>query len=165
MSRLIPLAALIALSGCIIVIKDGGHGQGGSSDGYGGDPGEYVDSGWTEPEPEQLWWLSPDSIVAGQTSILSLQAEPVVDYSSIANVEFYGDVTVCAISARDGELLVTASAAADAIEGPADMLIELADGTAIWVDEALWVTGEQSDASGEPSGDPSGGDGGDGCGA
>lgn len=163
MTRLIPLFVLAPLAGCIIYEKDVVHH--GPHDGcYDCGWADSGDSGAPVEDPETAWWLDPAEIAAGDTLILSLQSDPMSDYTAISSLEFYGDVVVCTTQARTEELLVTVSAAETAAPGPVDLVIEFSDGTATWVDDALNVLGanaDQPDGSGDGSGD-AGGSGGSG---
>ena len=181
--RTLPLLGALALSslgGCIIYEKDVIHQGGGdcgprencddwgwydSADTGGSGGSEPGDPGQDTDETETAWMFTPNSVAPGVTSILSLTADPVFDYSTIAEVDLYGDASVCAIDVRDSEVIVTVTAFQDAVEGSTvDALIVTADGAGIWVEDALTIApadGSSPDSSGDGSGgsDPSTGDG------
>lgn len=159
--------ALSSLGGCIIYEKDvvhvGGEDCGphedcadwgwyDTGDTASGDPG-------TPDEPELSWLFTPNTLAPGETAILSLTADAPFDYGTIAEVDLYGDATVCAIDTREAEVLVTASAFSEAMEGSTvNALIITVDGEGIWVEDALTITGG---ANQDPDGSGGGDDGSD----
>ncbi len=163
MSRILPLSlALLSLGGCVVYDKpchDDGFWNDDTGDGFGGQ-----DGGTHEPEPELGIVLTPDTLEQGETAIVSMQADLDFDWSTVEEIVFYGDVTPCAMQARADELLVTLSVAADAEAGAVDMVLELKDGEAHWVDDALFVVevGGSGGGSGSGSGDGSADGSGDG---
>lgn len=154
--RLASIAALslTLLGGCVIYEKDITHG------GHGGGPGQCQngwgeDSGWggdTGAAVETTFLLTPNTIGAGETKILSLTADPAFDFGTISDIQLYGGATVCTFTPRATELLVTVSAASNVTAGPEDMLLVLTDGSVIYVADALIVT-----ATGADNSDPNGG--------
>lgn len=163
--------ALSSLGGCIIYEKDvihAGHDCGPHEDcddwGWydtadtGGDASDPGDPGQDTDQTETAWLFTPNTLAPGVTSILSLTADPVFDYSTVAEVDLYGDASVCAIDVREAEVIVTVSADQAAVEGSTvDALIVTTAGEGIWVEDALIITS----ASGEvPDGSGGSGDGG-----
>ena len=152
---LITVAVLPALGGCMFHDNDcpeddfwgpNGDGYGDVDDGYGDDEG-----------PAVQMWLVPDSASPGDELIAGLQADVQFDWASVTEVVFYGDVVPCTIQARADELLITIAVEVDAELGPVDLLVELADGNAVWVDDAFHVVagGEAGADDDDPSDDGS----------
>ena len=133
--------------------SDDGNGDGGGGDGGGGDGGTDTgaDTGGdtAEPDPALLFTLSPDLVWAGETDILSLTANQTFDYASIADLEFLGDVTICAFEAREDELLLTVSTDKLVAPGAVDLLIRMSDGENHLADDIL--TREGGVEGGEPA--------------
>lgn len=125
---------------------DDGNGGGDGSDG-GGDGGDTgADTGGDgrdtgEPDPALLFTLSPDLVWAGETDILSLTANQSFDYAAIADLEFLGDVTICAFEAREDELLLTVSTDKLVAPGAVDLLIRMSDGENHLADDILTIEG------------------------
>lgn len=158
--RLVHLSILAStlMGGCIIyeekVVVRGDRGDECCSD----DPGQ----GWDDPAAEPLYWLTPALAAPGETLIVSLQSDQAIDWASVDDLYFYGDVSVCTMSARDDELLVTISVSPESPEGPVDMLIIFAEGEPSYVPAALTISGA---GGGEATGDPADGSGGGGSGS
>ena len=157
---LLPLLGL--LGGCIIVDTDyvgprhpHHHGMGQSC---------ADDAPVVEEEVDPIFLLTPYSLGVGETAILSLSSDPILDYSTISEIQLYGDATVCATEPRNEELLVTVAVSPDAAAGWVDM-ITVVDGVGYWTDGALEITdgdpdpatGEDADGDGSP--DDAGADG------
>lgn len=133
-----------------------------------GDPGDPTDTSsadtatgetgteTSEPEPTWSFTLTPGQAEAGEVFIGSLRTvgEDAPTYDQIAAVHFYGDVTVLAADTRSWEYLVTLQVAADAEPQTVDLVVELADGTAAWVDDVLtlYATGSGHSASSSDDG-------------
>ena len=143
-----------SLSGCLIhdndCWEDGapGHGNPGSS---GSDTGG--DTGSEAVAPAFLF--TPDEVVVGQSVIVSLEADQDFDFSTIINIEFYGDITICTRQDRADELLLSLVVGADADLGAVDAILEFSDGTATWLDDGLTIVS----ADGTTDDGTSGGDG------
>ncbi|NOY25713.1 MAG: hypothetical protein GXP62_07545 [Oligoflexia bacterium] len=169
-------ALLPTLTGCMF--RDNGHKDDQWGDGPNGhangdcdtQQGDTADTGAAQngDHPAANFWLEPDTAAPGESLIASLQADVAFDWSSVQDVVFYGDVIPCTTQAREDELLITITVNADAAPGPVDLLIELNDGGAIWVDGAMTVvdggagsggTGGTGSTSGNSSGNSSAGGG------
>lgn len=153
----LSLVALSSLSGCVYYNGD-------LKIGDECDPGEpcwgWEDSGLVE-EPEIAWTLDPSVLSPGDTRIVSVTAEPLYPYLEIADVELYGDVTLCTFEATEAELQVVVSVAQDAPEGTVDLLLVTMEGDGIWLEDALSVawSPERPGAEEDPEGeDPTGED-------
>ncbi|RME26473.1 MAG: hypothetical protein D6798_06640 [Deltaproteobacteria bacterium] len=154
--------ALASLGGCIIydapcdgdeTWSDGsGHGQAGQ--------GDALDTG-ADVEQDLGLTMVPDTLAQGETAIVSLVADRPVDWSTVTDVQFYGDLTPCAMQPRDDELLLTLSVAPDARLGGVDLVVETEDGDAWWAEDVLFIV-EAGDGGADGSGaDGSGADGSD----
>ncbi|MCP4805275.1 MAG: hypothetical protein GY884_07990, partial [Proteobacteria bacterium] len=71
----------------------------------------------------------------------------------VADIKVYGDAEVNAWDQRNGELIVSASVPANAVEGDVDIVIELADGSAVWIESATTVYQRDSGGSAAEAGD------------
>lgn len=161
--RLVHLSILAStlMGGCIIyeekVVVRGDHGEEYCDDGPGSD-------GWDDQDIAPMYWLTPGIAAPGETLIVSLESDQAIDWESVSDLHFYGDVSVCTTSARDDELLVTISVSPEALEGPVDMLIIFGEGEPAYVPAALTISGAGGgDGTEDPTtGDPTTGDPGDG---
>lgn len=163
MSRpLILIASLVGLTGCIIHDNDctddgfwsdddpsDGGAQDDDGDGWPDEPGDDTDDG-----SDLGFSFDPATLAQGQTAIVSLTAQVEFDWSAVAELQLYGDVEPCTMSARADELLVTLSVYDAAALGTVDMVIELQDGRAFWVDDALTIVAA-GDGSTDDTGDGS----------
>ena len=155
----VPTLALLAtttLGGCVIYDEGGPCGFCGPKGGAG------VDTGVGDLAAEPVFWLDPATVEADTTAILSLQSDQAVDFATIVDLNFLGDLSVCTSTAREDELLVTVSAGATL--GPVDLVITTEDGTSYFVDNALTIVeagdaGDTGSASGGGDGSASGDDG------
>ena len=116
-----------------------------------------------EPAPQQdpIFMLTPNVAAPGDVFIASLESDHIINFDSIVNIEFMGEVTICTTQARDEELLITIGVSEDAMDGTIDMLIEFDDGEFAYVESALTVGfHEGSEANGDSgsSGDETSGD-------
>ena len=159
MSRLMSLLVLVQLTGCIVIDGDlwvpcGKGGPPCEDPRYDtGDTGVVDDSA---APVETAWRFDPAEITAGQTQILSLSSDPMSDYSQVAELQVYGDLTVCATEAREDELLATISAAPDAAPGPVDVVVVCTDGEGTWLEDAITVIGAEQPSPETEEAAPSG---------
>lgn len=148
-----------ALSGCLIHDNDcwkdgapGHYGHGGSDTGASGDTGAEAAA--------PAFLFNPDEVVVGQSAIVSLVADQDFDFSTLVNIEFYGDITICTRADRDDEVLLSVVVAADAELGGVDAVLEFSDGTAAWLDDGLTIVSTDGATDADTGGgDGSGGDG------
>jgi hypothetical protein len=151
--RLIPLlVAMTMMTGCVVYERDGAGN--GSSDGWtnGGRPGGNTQDTATDPgtgtaAPAYTLTVTPGGAVPGQTTIVSIVAQGDIDLTQIVSVQFYGqsDVQVLATSSRNSsEYLMTLSIPGNAALGDNDMLVQMQDGTAIYVKLAFVVVSDPS---------------------
>lgn len=171
---------VLPLTGCIIYDSEGKcrHCDG---DGWSGDTAGLVDDDTAggggddtsgDDAAEHAFTLTPDEASPGEVVITSLTVEGEFDLATIEDLEFVGgDVSVCATSSRDAELLVTISVAAEATFGPVDLLLYLPDGQVELVNDALDIvdpnapSDEGTDADGDGVPDDQGGSTDDGSGS
>lgn len=168
MRHLAILGLFGGLSGCIIYEEqlvddtsgdgiDGRPGQDGADGQDGNDGQDGSDGSDGEPAaPSAQIWLDPAGGIAGDAAIVSLYAEGDVDLTTIQDVQFFGDgeIDIVATDTRGpNEFLLTLAVPAGAALGANDLLVEFADGTALFVDAAFTVV---TDASQIPAtaGDP-----------
>ena len=148
----LPVALFTALtSGCIVYDDKCPNTGFGDDDAWG-------DTGGLEVEAPEFW-LTPAEGAPGETLILSLQADQVVDFAAIEDLTFTAGVTPCTTQARDDELLVTVYVEEGAEVGFVDLLVD--GGSDRWfVEDAFFVLGADDGGDGGDGSD--GGDGGDG---
>jgi hypothetical protein len=91
------------------------------------------------------YFLSPDASMAGETVILSLQSDQAVDFEAIETLNFFEDISVCTMSARDDELLLTIAIDGAVIPGAVDLIIELEDGSHVFVESGFTVLDPNAD--------------------
>lgn len=91
--------------------------------------------------------IDPSSITQGETDVASLTAQGDFDVASIAAVTVLGPVAVLEALPRDASLLLVLEADADAELGTFHVLLDLHDGTTVFVEDALTVTAAASDGS------------------
>ncbi len=131
--RLLTFTLLPTLGACVVYddtcgkLDEDGRPLPGGEDEPGGD------------EPGEGFWLDPDVALPGEELIAGLHADQAFDWSQVVELHFYGPVRPCVFEARADELLITLLVDADAEPGAVDLLLELDDGGAIWVDDALTV--------------------------
>lgn len=149
----LALLGLVLTGGCIIYEKDVIHHR--HRHGEGGGPWEDLSQPDDRPEVEEdlAWFFAPDTLSPGQTAILSLSSDPGSLYAEVAEVALYGAATVCAIDARQDELLVTVSVDAAAEPGTVDALIVDVYGSGTWVEDALTISFDEG-AGGGAEGPP-----------
>jgi len=168
----LALTPLSMLGGCIIVEKGGAFGDGpgmgcdadgpGDDDDSGDSGGENSgensgDSGGDTGQGEaaqSTWTWDPGTLAPGETRIVSVTAEPTFDYASVTDVQIYGEAGICTFEAGADGLSVVVSVAQDAGEGTLGAVLILADGEAIWQEDALVV--HAPDASGDAGADGTG---------
>jgi len=105
-----------------------------------------------EPALEVAFW--PDQCEQGEDFlgyVTVIEGDPA-DFS-VADIKVYGDLEIVTWDQRGGELIVSASAPEDAVEGDVDMVIELQDGTAIWIESATSVNPQGSGGSAAEAGE------------
>ena len=126
--------------------------------------GELLDTGDAEGLDSPEYYLTPDVAMAGETVIVSLQSDQAVDYEAIQEISFLEDISVCTTTAREDELLVTVAVHEAVIPGAVDLIIELEDGSHIFVEAGFTVLDPNADERPEDDdrGDGSSGDSGDG---
>jgi len=106
------------------------------------------DTGITETETEDSYWLVPDEIVVGEETITAIRADGDVDYSSISELYFLGEVDVLTSQARSDELILTVVIHPQEQAADIDLVIQFADGTAALVESAIVILdNEDEDAS------------------
>ncbi|MSQ02378.1 MAG: hypothetical protein EXR71_10895 [Myxococcales bacterium] len=130
MTRILALVLLPALSsGCILYdgTCDGGpKGECRLDDDGDGLTEDTAGLGQDSADAAATFTLDPDQAEAGETVIVSLTAENF-DLATVTEVEVFGDVTLLAGAAREGEILLTLGVDADADEGAADVLLHVGD--------------------------------------
>jgi hypothetical protein len=153
----LPLYMVASLAtGCIVyeeelIYEDDVPGADGVPDPNGEDPEAYT------------VWLEPAGGVPGETAIVSMMAEGDIDLTAVEDVAFFGDGAI-EILATDGrtpnEFLLTLQIPDSAALGANDMVVEFADGSAVFVEIAFTVVARGEDVpDGSPGGDGSGEDG------
>ena len=110
--------------------------------------------------------FEPSVVAAGDTFIGYVTvAKGDFALLDVADVTFYGDVSLESWDLRDREIIVSLAVAQDA-EGEIDLVLETANGDAVWLEAAISVepAGEAGadDGSGDGSDDVGDGSGGDG---
>lgn len=154
--RLATLAALFAttLNGCVMYGGKCRHcGMMGDDTGTpddGEDEGGDDDDSDVEDE-DPNFWLLPSQVEAGASAILSLQSDQDLDFTTVEEVTFVGDVTICSEQAREDELLL--SVVAGSTLGTVDLVIEFGGGSTWFVDDALTIVEtEETDTGAEDTG-------------
>ena len=90
--------------------------------------------------------MTPDVAVAGETVILSLQSDEAVNFDTIEDILFLdGDISVCTMSARDDELLVTVAVSIENAPGAVDLLIDFEDGSHLFLEAGFTVLDPNAD--------------------
>lgn len=84
--------------------------------------------------------ITPSSIAQGETDVASLVAEGEFDLGTVAAVTVLGPVAVLEVLPRDNALLLVLEADLAAEVGPYHMLLDLEDGSTVFMDDALTVT-------------------------
>ena len=82
-----------------------------------------------------------------------MSGEDAPGYEAITSVTLYGDISVLASDLRSYEVLLSIAVDADG-EGAADLLVELEEGEAVWVEDVLTIwpagSGHEAGDAGEP---------------
>jgi hypothetical protein len=130
--------ALATTSGCIIYDNDGNEPvreRGASADDTG------IDTPVDNPElPSVTLSFLPPQAEQGESFIGSLTVEEGdLSLGDCHDVVVYGDASVDALIARSGVVLVSITANDDATPGVVDVLVELNDGTAAWLEGAFTI--------------------------
>ncbi len=166
MNRTLMLAlSLAALSGCVVydtpcgddgMWTDDGDQSGGQGGGQDDNGQDGVGDTGDDAQADLSLTMVPDTLTQGETAIVSLVADRDFDWSVVTDVQLYGDVTPCAMQARDDELLLTLSVDPTAALGGVDLVVETEDGDAIWAQDALFIVeAGTGDSSGSGAGDGS----------
>ena len=130
--------ALLAAAGCVYDNNCPDRGKVGK--------GELTDTGQEEEIASPEYFLTPDVAVAGETVILSLQSDEAVNFDTIEDILFLdGDISVCTMSARDDELLVTVAVSIDNTPGAVDLLIDFEDGSHLFLEAGFTVLDPNAD--------------------
>jgi len=115
-----------------------------------GDTDEVVDTEDTNDTTVQTGvnlWLSPAGAVPGDVAIVSLYGDGEVDLRHVSQVRFYGDpdVDVVATDTRSAqEFLLTIDVADDSELGTLDLLVELGNGDAVFIEAGFVVVSDPS---------------------
>jgi hypothetical protein len=139
MKPILALAiALATTSGCIIYDNDGSDAvreRGASADDTG------IDTPVENPElPSVTLSFLPPQAEQGESFIGTLTVEEGdLTLSDCHDIVVYGDASVDALIARSDEVLVSVTANDDATPGVVDVLVELTDGTAAWLEGAFTI--------------------------
>ncbi len=139
MKPILALAlALATTSGCIIYDNDGSETvreRNASADDTG------IDTPVDNPElPSVTLAFLPPQAEQGESFIGRLTVEEGdLTLSDCHDVVVYGDASVDALIARSGEVLVSVTANDDATPGAVDVLVELNDGNAVWLEGAFTI--------------------------
>jgi hypothetical protein len=150
--RTITLSALTLLSACVY--------DNNCPDRQRGLAEDILDTGAEEGLVSPEYYLSPDAAMAGDTVILSLQSDQAVDFMAIEEIRFLdADVSVCTMTARDEELLLTISVHPDELPGGIDMIIHLEDGENIFVEAGFTILDPNADERPEETDEQEGGNG------
>jgi len=100
--------------------------------------------------------LDPDSVQAGDTVIVSLRAEGLIDLNEVVGLQFYGpsNIDILAESARGpAEYLLTIAVPVKAPSGPNDLIIDTQSGL-LTLDNAMLVHGQEpAETGGDTGGD------------
>jgi len=139
MNRIIAITiSLAGLSGCIIYDNDG-HERTRAETPSVDDTG--VDSPIEDPAlPSVTLSFLPPQSEQGESFIGRLTVEEGdLSLGDVSDVIVYGDAAVDAIISRSNEVLISVTTADDATPGVVDLLVELNDGTATWLDDAFTI--------------------------
>lgn len=135
----------LAIPACIIYEEETRNHQRSDTD-SGVDTDVPTDTGIPVQTDVDLW-LSPAGAIPGEVAILSLYGDGEVDLRQVTNLHFYGDPTVdvVATDTRDAqEFLLTIDVADDSELGSLDLLVELGDGDAVFLEEAFVIVSDPS---------------------
>lgn len=139
------LLSLSLVGGCVVydeqlVYEDSGLAPGQEVEAPG-DSGELPDD---EDLIDALAYLEPSTGVLGSTVIVSLEGE--IEAEEVVGVRFFGDtgLRISSSTVRDGTLLMSLELGGgcdgeSGAAGMADLLVELQDGTAVFVEGAFEV--------------------------
>lgn len=130
--------AMLAATGCVYDNNCPDRGKVGKS--------ELTDTGQEEEIASPEYFLTPDVAIAGETVILSLQSDEAVNFATIEDILFLdGDISVCTMSARDDELLLTVAVGVDNEPGAVDLLIDFEDGSHLFLEAGFTVLDPDAD--------------------
>ena len=145
----IPALLAVLLSGCYI-------GDFRGADGHCWDGCDDVMPNWDsgqDYEQGDAFWVEPSEIAAGDTIIASIVSDGQVNFETVVDVHFFGDVEVITSNVRsEWELLVTLHISVSATTGPVDVMVEHANGDVDFLEDALVIT------PGDPNKPDDGGD-------
>ena len=150
MLKAVPFFLSILTSGCII-IDDGKS------------PNQHEDTGWedteqanettdpTQPQEDHngSFYLSPNAAPSGITFITSVRSDQQIDWSTIDNIQAFGDIEICQIQPLYDEILLTIRIERDVPEAPVDFLIEYTDGDVDFIENGLYIDYESDIGSAE----------------
>ncbi len=107
--------------------------------------------------------FEPDVVAPGETFLGYITVEQGdISLSSVADLTFYGDAVLDSWDAREGEIIVSITVAADA-EGALDLVVETDKGDALWLEAAVAIrAGDDQDSAGGDEGGQAGSEGSDG---
>ena len=133
--RFILILSLAAgTSGCLIYDNDGD----GPRKGRAGIENPETETGEAAQLPAIVLGFAPSQAEQGETFIGSITVEDGdLDLGEVSGVEMYGDAEVTDILSRSREILVSVEILPDAQTGAVDMVVELQDGTAVWMETAF----------------------------
>lgn len=150
MLKATPFFLSLITSGCII-IDDGKA------------PNQHEDTGWEDTEQAQetsdstqpqedhngSFYLSPNAAPSGVTFITSVRSDQQIDWSTIDNIQAFGDIEICQIQPLYDEILLTIRIERDVPEAPVDFLIEYTDGDVDFIENGLFIDYESDIGSAE----------------
>ncbi len=134
----------LAIPACIIYEEETRNHPRGDSD--LSDTDAPVDTGIPVQTDVDLW-LSPAGAIPGEVAILSLYGDGEVDLRQVTNLHFYGEPTldVVATDTRSAqEFLLTIDVANDSELGSLDLLVELGNGEAVFLEDAFVIVSDPS---------------------
>ena len=148
---MIPILALTA-SACVVENDPIDGDLADVYDELDGDEEGLEDDEAAEPALDVAFW--PDQCEQGEDFlgyVTVVEGDPSA--FEVADIKVYGDAEVTAWDQRNGELIVSASVPEDAVEGEVDIVIELKDGSAVWIESATTVYERGTGSSAAEAGD------------
>ena len=156
MRNLLAILTIPAITvGCVVYDNDGP----GQDDPDVDIARDYEDDDVLDNGDEELGFaleFSPSQAEQGESFIGYITvSDGQGDLNAVTDVKFYGDIAMGSWDSRGDEVILSVSVADDAVEGEVDMIVEMEDGSAIWLEAALTVYPNGSGNSYEDAPEPS----------
>ena len=144
--RTFPLLMLLSLclQGCYFSYSEGQDDWDDDDWGDWSDDESPADDEALEDEPQDesgladSFWFEPDQLTLGDMQVIELHADPEL-CAAVVSVDIFCDVTVHAVETVGDEIRIAVTVDEGAVVGFTHAVIELEDGTVVFMEDAIEV--------------------------